>query len=112
VTAREEIVKNAVRLFAVVEQKWDDRNYPYDEAVSLWEDHLQAFAAMEALYGSHKNRKIVLRSLDVLSSGRVVWHNVKTVWENDQWVSPEHDPRSKDPQYREYLRLKEIYETD
>lgn len=27
-----------------------------------------------------------------------------------KWVSGEHDPRASDPEYLEYLRLKEVYE--
>lgn len=110
---REEVVKTIAAVFAVTTEKWDDQNYPYEDVVSLWEDHLQAYNAIENA-GRHAKKdkmRIVLRHLTVLNTGRVVWHNVKPVYEAGQWVSPEHDPRAKDPQFREYLRLKEIYES-
>lgn len=106
--AREEIVKTLATAFAVTIERWNDQNYPYQDTESLWEDHLQAANAIEEA-NAIKGRKIVLRHLQVLSSGRIVWHDVKTVWDAGKWVSGEHDPRSKDPLYREYLRLKEIY---
>lgn len=111
-TAREEIVKTMLSVFAFVEEKFDDRDYPYNDTVSLWEDHLQAFDALEHSFGKKDRRKIILRHFDLLSSGRLAWHDVRVVYEGGKWVSADHDPRAKDPQFREYLRLKEIYGDD
>ena len=108
---REEVTKQLAAVFAVQIERWDDHNYPYQHTESLWEDHLQAAAAIEDARGNDK-RQIVLRHLDVLNTGRITWHDVKVVWQAGKWVSGEHDPRAKDPQYREYLRLKEIYGGD
>lgn len=107
---QEEVVKTLAAVFAVTIERWDDHNYPYQDTESLWEDHLQAAHALEQARANTK-RKIVLRHLQVLNSGRIVWHDVKTVWDAGKWVSGEHDPRAKDPQYREYLRLKEKFDS-
>ena len=109
---REEVVKTLAAVFVVQSEKRDQHNYPYQSDVSVWGDHLQAHEALTTTFGNQDKMRIILRHINVLSSGRVVNDNVKTIYENKTWVSGEHDPRAKDPQYREYLRLKRIYDDD
>lgn len=106
---RKDVVKTLAAVFAVQTERYDDHNYPYQHTESLWGDHLRACEVIRDTRGNDK-RRIVLRHLQVLSSGRVVWQDVKTVWEAGKWVSPEHDPRASDPEFRKYLRLKEKFD--
>lgn len=108
-TARETIVKTIITVFAVSETKWDDHNYPYDDIKSSWEKPEQALDAVEALFGKPEGKKIFRRSLDLTSTGRLTWHGLGVVWEDGLWTDLKYDPRYKDPQFKEYLRLKEIY---
>lgn len=98
-------------VFAITEEKWNSQNFPYQQVHSFWSDHHLAHKALSVLTRL-QNPKIDLRHLGVLESGRVIWKQVKVVFEDGVWVSGEHDPRAVDPQYREYLRLRQIYEED
>lgn len=95
-------------VFAITEEKWDHHNYPYQEVHSFWVDQIAAYKILKSL--SINNPRIDLRHLGMLESGRVIWKQVKVIFEDGQWVSGEHDPRAADPAFREYLRLKEIFE--
>lgn len=105
---REEVVKTLAAVFVVQSERWD----AHQSDVSIWEDHLQAHEALRATFGKKDEMRIILRHINVLASGRVMNHEVKVIFEKGKWVSGEHDPRAADPNYREYLRLKEIYGED
>lgn len=105
----DKVPSTLAKVFAVTIQMMDDNNHPYQHTESLWTSHLEAADVIDGARRNEK-RRIVLRNLNVLSSGRVVWEDVETVWQSGRWVSLDHDPRAQDPQYREYLRLKEIYD--
>lgn len=97
-----------VSVFVVKVEKWSHPHYPYWEVDSMWNNNLAALNALESGYGTAP-RKIDLRQLVLLSSGRVIWQDIKTVFEDGKWVASEYDPLVSDPEYQEYLRLMEKF---
>lgn len=108
---REEVLDTLAAVFVVQIEKLDDKNYPYWHTETMWHDHYKAAEALTDMRGNDK-RRIILRHLRNTNIGMVHWFDVMVVWQAGKWVSGVHDPRAKDPQYREYLRLKEIYGED
>lgn len=108
-TRREMVNTTIVTVFAVTEERFDDQHYPYQHVVSMWSDHLQAFDSMSDHMKASKRYRIMTKSLDTLDNGRVIFPNIRSIWENGKWVDEEYDPRANDPMFKEYLRLKEIY---
>jgi hypothetical protein len=111
-TAREEIVETLAAYFVAQVQKLNDQSYPYWSDVSSWDDHLKAHDTLvTTTFIGNPVTRVALVHLNVCNNGRVYRTEVRSVWESDSgWISAEHDPRAKDPQFREYLRLKAIYE--
>src|SRR5687768_4604177 len=94
------VVKTLAAFFVVRSRKWDSQNYPYFVDSSMWETHIMAHAHLTA-----PAQTVVLRHVDLTVSGRIVY-NDRTIYNEGKWVSPEHDPRCADPEYRDYIRLK------
>lgn len=104
---REEYVKQIGEpVFAVKLQMWNNQNYPYWAVQSRWEtaDH-----AVENLPKSGKVQ-IVRQHLKVSNLGRITFTDGITVLDEEGVWHGEYDPRSKDPRWKEYLRLKEIFD--
>lgn len=109
-TEREEFVKSITDpIYTIQEQRWNNDNYPYWDTVSFWETPEQAHENLPKIQGNHK-RRIIKQRLMATQIGRIMWTNDFVVFdENGNW-HPHYDPRTSDPEWKTYLRLKEKFD--
>lgn len=108
---REEYVKSLTApIYAVQEQRWDDHNYPYWETLGRWETHTQALENVpnHGVYHPPKVR-IVKQRLMATQIGRITFTEDIVVLDEDGKWHPHYDPRTNDPEWKTYVRLKEKF---
>lgn len=95
-----------IATFFVVKTKgYDDHNYSYWKDYSFWKAAATAYEFIP-----NKEATISERNVKVTSEGRVIYDD-KVVWEDGVWLL-EYDPRAKDPEWKDYIRLKKKFEEE
>jgi hypothetical protein len=109
---REEYVKSLMDpIYTVQEQRWNTQNYPYWKTLSRWETHTQALENIPK-YGVYHPPKvrIVRTRLQATQTGRIAFTEDFVVLDEKGVWHPHYDPRTNDPEWKTYVRLKEKFD--
>lgn len=96
-------------IYTVQEQRWNTQHYPYWNTRGRWETVEQAVENLPSWLTGPKVR-IIKELLQADAEGRITFNEVLVVLDEDDNWHPLYDPRKKDPDWREYVRLKEKFE--